>query len=260
MATCTETGLTDGKKCSVCGTIIIEQVETAAKGHSEVIVAGKEATCTETGLTDGKKCSVCEIITVEQVETAAKGHSEVIVAGKEATCTETGLTDGKKCSICGIVTVAQDSIVAKGHVYDSDGDLECNRCGYSRGYWSEWVDNGTVVVSETTTRQIKTETVSVVTYKYRYSRYVWYNSEGVYASSKKPPKGYTQGKVKKGSKTYNINYSSWYDTAIPVVYKYYDGVTATSTYDCDGTIYYNEEIDENTTSEIHYYYRDIIYY
>jgi putative cell wall-binding protein len=35
-ATCTEKGLTDGKKCSVCGTTITAQTETPAKGHSFV--------------------------------------------------------------------------------------------------------------------------------------------------------------------------------------------------------------------------------
>ena len=33
-ATCTEAGLTDGKKCSVCGTVTLEQTEIAKKAHS----------------------------------------------------------------------------------------------------------------------------------------------------------------------------------------------------------------------------------
>ena len=50
-ATCTEEGLTEGKKCSVCGEILVAQQKDPAKGHTEVKIPGKEATCTETGLT-----------------------------------------------------------------------------------------------------------------------------------------------------------------------------------------------------------------
>ena len=74
-ATCTETGLTDGKKCTVCGVMTVAQEEISALGHKEEVIAGKDATCTETGLTEGKKCSVCGTITVEQEEIPAKGHT-----------------------------------------------------------------------------------------------------------------------------------------------------------------------------------------
>ena len=73
-ATCTESGLTDGKKCSVCGVVTVAQKTIAAKGHTEVTVAGKAATCTETGLTDGKKCSVCGTITVAQQAIPTTAH------------------------------------------------------------------------------------------------------------------------------------------------------------------------------------------
>ena len=49
--TCTQDGLTAGKKCSVCGEILVAQQKDPAKGHTEVKIPGKEATCTETGLT-----------------------------------------------------------------------------------------------------------------------------------------------------------------------------------------------------------------
>jgi len=118
-ATCTETGLTEGKKCSVCGEVLVAQTEIAALGHTEEIIAGKAATCTETGLTEGKKCSVCGEVLVAQTEIAALGHTEEIIAGKAATCTETGLTEGKKCSVCGEVLVAQTEIAALDHSYES---------------------------------------------------------------------------------------------------------------------------------------------
>ena len=73
-ATCKETGLTDGKKCSVCGKVLVEQSTIPVSEHTEETITGKAATCTEDGLTDGKKCSVCGIIIVEQTVILANGH------------------------------------------------------------------------------------------------------------------------------------------------------------------------------------------
>ena len=126
-ATCTETGLTEGKKCTVCGETTLEQEIITANGHTEETIAGKDATCTETGLTDGKKCIVCEETTLAQEIIPANGHTEETVAGKDATCTETGLTDGKKCTVCGETTLAQETIAALDHYYGDDN--KCDRCG-----------------------------------------------------------------------------------------------------------------------------------
>lgn len=72
--TCTASGLTVGKKCSVCGTVTKEPETISMKPHTEVEIPAKAATCTEPGLTAGKKCSVCGEILTAQTETPATGH------------------------------------------------------------------------------------------------------------------------------------------------------------------------------------------
>lgn len=124
-ATCTATGLTDGKKCSVCGETLVAQEEIPMVAHTEEAVAGKAATCTATGLTEGKKCSVCGETLVAQEEIPMSAHTEEIVAGKAATCTEAGLTEGKKCSVCGETLVAQEEIPAGHKIVDG----VCTECG-----------------------------------------------------------------------------------------------------------------------------------
>ncbi len=115
-ATCTETGLTEGKQCTVCNTVTVPQETITAKGHSEKTLAGKAATCTEAGLTEGKQCTVCNIVTVPQETIKAKGHSEKTLSAVAPTCTETGLTEGKQCTVCNTVTDPQETIKAKGHI------------------------------------------------------------------------------------------------------------------------------------------------
>ena len=97
-ATCTETGLTAGKHCSVCNEVLVAQEEVAAKGHTEVVDEAVEATCTTAGKTAGKHCSVCEEVLVAQETVAALGHdwSGEWTIVKEATAT----TDGKRETIC----------------------------------------------------------------------------------------------------------------------------------------------------------------
>ncbi len=114
-ATCTETGLTTGSKCTTCGNSMDVQETIPALGHKEATSAGYAATCTATGLTDGKYCTVCGVVTKAQQTIPTGGHSEVIDAAVEATCTETGLTEGKHCSVCNEVLVAQETVPAKGH-------------------------------------------------------------------------------------------------------------------------------------------------
>ena len=114
-ASCTESGLTEGKQCSICGDILIAQNVVPALGHTEVIDRAVASDCTNTGLTEGKHCSVCNETLVAQNVVPALGHTEVIDRAVAPDCTNTGLTEGKHCSVCNEVLVAQNVVAALGH-------------------------------------------------------------------------------------------------------------------------------------------------
>ena len=178
-ATCSSTGLTEGKICSVCGTVLVRQTVVAspkhkqgtqattvraeavpALGHTEVTDQRVEPTCTKTGLTEGTHCSVCGEVLTAQKEIPAKGHSEVIDEGTEPTCTKPGLTEGKHCSVCNEVLTAQEEIPAKGHDVEKveakdatcteDGNNDyyvCRVCG--EAFKDEKCEQATTVEAET---------------------------------------------------------------------------------------------------------------
>ena len=125
-ATCTKTGLTEGKKCSTCGTVTVAQQTVAKKSHSYSSSITTQPTCTKEGVKT-YKCS-CGANYTEKI--AKKAHSIVTDNAIAATCTKTGLTEGKHCSVCGTVTVSQKSVDKTSH-YDNNFDGKCDGCGIS---------------------------------------------------------------------------------------------------------------------------------
>ena len=123
-ATCTESGLTRGVKCSICGEMITAQSEIPATGHSYASKVTKP-TCTAEGYTT-YTCSCGDSYVSDKTD--ALGHTEKTVAGKAATCTESGLTDGVICSVCTIVITEQHSIPATGHTDVAPTDFICDVC------------------------------------------------------------------------------------------------------------------------------------
>ena len=139
-ATCTQTGLTEGRYCSECGLVLAEQTVIPIGNHlydndsdekcnncefirvlncthlKTEIIAEVSATCTRDGLSAGKKCTDCGEILVAQTVVEAKGHTVVKDNAVSPTCTTAGKTEGKHCSSCNKIIVAQVTIEAKGHV------------------------------------------------------------------------------------------------------------------------------------------------
>ena len=180
-ATCSEEGLTDGEKCSVCGEVLKEQEPIEKLAHTPEVIPGTEATCTEAGLTDGEKCSVCGEVLKAQEEIPAKGHTAEEIPAKPATCTESGLTAGSKCSVCGEILEAQAETAPLGHRWKETGREDgriyymCVNCGMEKseadpnasakeeGYGDIVLDANKAVVPYTAEADAENEKLLVIT-------------------------------------------------------------------------------------------------
>ena len=139
-ATCTEPGLTEGEKCSVCGEIITAQTEIPALGHEYDAVV-TEPTCTEPGYTtytcirgdheyvgdekpalghdwgkwevdteateeseglEIRACGRCGETEERTIPALDHQHALSHVEAKDATCTEAGNVEYWVCTKCGL--------------------------------------------------------------------------------------------------------------------------------------------------------------
>ncbi|MBR6719539.1 MAG: S-layer homology domain-containing protein [Clostridia bacterium] len=104
-ATCTEKGLTDGKKCMNCETITLEQKSIKALGHNY----------------ENGKCNICG-----GSELCKNGHTAVTIAEKQPTCMNEGNTEGMQCSKCNVYLTSIQIIPRLSHSYV---DGICKLCG-----------------------------------------------------------------------------------------------------------------------------------
>ena len=135
LATCTQSGMTLGSHCGLCGITIKPQVMIPATGHKEVADEAVLPTCTTDGKTAGSHCELCGEIFVKQTHIAPLGHTEVKDEAIAPTCTETGKSEGKHCSVCGEVTSKQEVIAALGHTEITDAAVAatCTQTGLTQG-------------------------------------------------------------------------------------------------------------------------------
>ena len=134
--TCDETGLTEGKKCTVCGEITVPQVEVPKLGHAYESKVTKEATCTANGEitytckneashvytevipllghTDkNPEDNVCDRCNEKLCD--HKGFAHVLEGYYDATCTEPGFSGNLICKGCNSPITIGGVIPAKGH-------------------------------------------------------------------------------------------------------------------------------------------------
>ena len=174
--TCTKSGKTEGKRCSVCDKVIVEQKSVDALGHElGEYKTTKKATCSAKGEKMAKciRCSYSKSAGIAKLE-----HKEATLKAVKATCTKTGKTKGKKCSLCDEILVTQESVPALGHskkttvvakaTTKANGKIStvCERCGKDYGETKvERIQTITLTKTKYTyDGKAKTPTVRVVDY------------------------------------------------------------------------------------------------
>ena len=134
--TCTETGLTEGKHCSICGAVTVEQsvVPTIEHTYGEWIIT-KNPGCGEGEM--ARYCACGDKQT--DVISGTGSHVEITDPAVAPTCTETGLTEGKHCSYCGTVLVPQEVVPKVEHNYSTEYSFDtsfhwfgCIECGIEK--------------------------------------------------------------------------------------------------------------------------------
>ena len=137
-AKCTETGLTEGSHCSVCGVVLVTQAIVPALGHSLNHVEAVSVACETEGNIEYWNCGTCGRyysnldatieITVGDTVIPATGHVHLMATEANApTCETAGNTAYWTCEDCEkmfsdeaattVITIADTVIPATGHIH-----------------------------------------------------------------------------------------------------------------------------------------------
>ena len=173
-ATCTTTGLTEGKHCSVCNEVLVAQNTVNALGHTETkggteAIHSKCSVCGTTissthSFTNNKTSSKCRTCTCGYVDTAHT-YTKTKTSGTCRTCSDCGYKDTshgnytknktsskcRTCGDCGYVDTAHGNYTYHataskcrtcgdcGYVYTSHSGSCCSYCGYTSSVtWTKY--------------------------------------------------------------------------------------------------------------------------
>lgn len=138
--TCTQAGMTEGKYCEVCSTVITEQKEAPALGHAHgepIRENYVEPTCTEDGYCENVVyCTECnEELSRESVVLHALGHTIVVDEAIEPTCAAPGRTEGSHCETCSMVMIESEELASPEHIEVLDAAVAptCTKPGSTEG-------------------------------------------------------------------------------------------------------------------------------
>ena len=148
--TCTQSGLSQGMKCSKCEKVITKQYEILPLNHDYIDHEAKEPTCTEIGWNEYQTCSRCDYSTYGEIE--ALGHKFVTYvsdgnATKESDGTKTSYCDNNGCNATDTIT----DVGSKLPIGYSDGleyDLNVDGASYTLSGIGSCNDKNVIIPSE----------------------------------------------------------------------------------------------------------------
>ena len=121
--TCLTIGFTEGKYCSVCNEVLVEQATIDLIEHNFTDMVVTPPTCTEPSI--GKKtCLMCNI-EYNEIISPALGHTKVMITAVNPTCTDIGFSESIYCTECDEIFVPRETVAELGHNYV---DGTCTRC------------------------------------------------------------------------------------------------------------------------------------
>ena len=129
--TCLQSGLSEGSICSLCGTVLTEQIALPkAETHTSVTVdEAVAATCKSAGRTEGSHCSTCKAVIVKQKSIPKKAHTYQTKT-VQATCGSDGYVL-HKCKDCSESYKSNIVHATNEHNFKSTDrwDYICVKCG-----------------------------------------------------------------------------------------------------------------------------------